>query len=237
MIMALSKKKINYSEQVMADAFGNFLRSATGAAKLTKFDTIAREINCSRGRPDYLGVKLHGSRCFDKPLRAIGEVGAFIFSMLKPTASRTFDYIRSQCGYSDCSIKRTLHNLIDLGYVRTNQDSSAYFFNETHTFARCEIWSFELKLYNARRAVFQAQQSRIFADRSMIIVPPGRENSYTKFDVPLKRFGIGLAVFDTYTLDFQVVMSPGNTKAICRQNQIYTLFQIGASKDSIMISP
>ncbi|GHT46703.1 hypothetical protein FACS189454_08250 [Planctomycetales bacterium] len=231
--MTLSKT-IDYSEQKMADAFGDFLRSATGISKLAEFDTIVREVDCSRGRPDYLGVRLHGGCCFDEPLHPIGEAGAHILSLLKPAVPRTFNYLRSQCVYTDATLKRTLRNLIELGYVKPRQDTSAYFLGEKYRFTQCEIWSFELKLHNARRAVFQAQQSRVFADRSMIVVPPGRENVYAKFDAPLKRFGIGLAVFDLYALDFHIVVSPGNTKAICRQNQIYTLFQIGSLEKNLI---
>jgi hypothetical protein len=227
-MIPLLRKKIDYSEQEMANAFDKFLRLNTIDSGLPPFASVVREAQCSHGRPDFIGVKLRGEYRFNKPLQPIGLVGSFVMSQLKVASPRTWDYLRSRCVYSEFSLKRALRELTDLKYVKfikSLQGNSKYFLNENFNFTDYNIWSFELKLHNTRRAVFQAQQSRIFADRSMIVVPPGKEIVYSKtFRGSLKRFGIGLAIFDLHKSDFSIIIHPEKTKAICKQNHIYTLF-------------
>lgn len=214
----------------MADAFELFLNSGAVASNLTRFSTVAREIDCSRGRPDFLAVKFPNDFQLDFSLRSVGYVGAYILSMLKPISVRTFDYLRSHCTYSESSLKRTLNNLLDLGYVKYSESPSCFVLGEKCCFPQYEIWSFELKLSNTKRAIFQAQQSRIFADRSIIVVPPGRERPFFRYQQSLDRFGIGVAVFDPINLVYEILVPPKNKKASCKQDQIYTLMQIGSAQ-------
>ena len=213
----------------MANAFESFLNSDSAASNITRFTAVVREVNCSRGRPDFLAVKFSDNFQIDSTFQSVGHVGAYILSMLKPIAARTFDYLRSHCVYSELSLKRTLHDLLDLGYIKYAENTSCFVLGEKCCFPQYEIWSFELKLNNTKRAIFQAQQSRIFADRSIIVVPPGRERPFFEHEHSLGRFGIGVAIFDPLTFVYEIVIRPKNKKAMCKQNQIYTLMQITSS--------
>jgi hypothetical protein len=89
-----------------------------------------------------------------------------------------------------------------------------------------QVWAFELKLDKPKRAVFQAQQYRSFAQRVMIVVPPNQYAIYKKFRLAMRRWGIGLATFDPTSLEFVVRRAPRLGHPHSRQHQAYALFQL-----------
>ena len=56
-------------------------------------------------------------------------------------------------------------------------DKGSYILGESSCFLGIEVWAFELKLKDPKRAIFQAQQSRSYAEYSIIVVPPGQERN------------------------------------------------------------
>ena len=103
-----------------------------------------------------------------------GLVAPAILQRLKPAAPRTIDYLVSTLEFGRESIRRSLRQLIERGYVE-QLEGGAYRLANVNQIHTPEIWTFELKLSNPKKAVFQAQQSRAYAERAIIVVPPGQE--------------------------------------------------------------
>jgi len=89
-----------------------------------------------------------------------------------------------------------------------------------------EIWAFELKLDKPKRAVFQAQQYRSFAQNVLIVVPPSQIPLYSKFSLALRRWGIGLASFEPTLSEFQLCRPPRLSQPNSRHQQAYAMFQL-----------
>lgn len=222
-----SNCRFGFSEADMAIAFETFLRSKKRLPKIGSFDKIYREISCCIGRPDFIALRNMSDQETVPFLCVDGLVGPSILSILKPIAPRTLDFVVSRSEFSRNAIRKSLRRLLETGHVEQTE-SGAYRHGKASTGIDIEIWSFELKLINAKRAVFQAQQSRVFADRSLIVIPPGQEGNYKKYHETMKRWGIGLATFDPKTNEFRLARKGRKSKPFSRTHQIYALSRISA---------
>ena len=221
-----SNNQLSFSEADMAIAFRRLLQSRNGLPEIGPFDGVFEEISCRQGRPDFIALRnLSDERSLSFPT-VTGLVGPSILSILKPVAPRTFDYIVQHSEFSTESIRKSLRYLLETKHI-VKTKSGSYHLGRASVGIHVEIWSFELKLNNAKRAVFQAQQSRAFAERSIIVVPPGKEANYVKFEETMNRWGIGLATFSPLTMEFNIVRKGRKAKALSRTHQIYALSQIG----------
>lgn len=218
-------KKINYSEKDMAVSFEQFIHLHSKNCDIGEFDIVATEVDCSHGRPDLIGIKNRQLYSLHMPIYPLGIADSQVLSILSlcPRHISLTD-ILSRCSYNKTTIKSAVSRMIHAGYITENHNQYSCS-NDLMRFVSGEIWSFELKLHNTKRAIFQSQQSRSFAHWSMIVVPPGKDSPYIKYHESIDRSGIGLATFDLYTNTFRIVFPPRKTGATCRQNYIYSLFR------------
>jgi len=224
-----SETRFGYSEQQMADAFLELLRSPGTLPVIGPFDGIYREVSCSHGRPDFIALR-NKTGCEIKPLpKTTGLVDASILGLLTSSSPRTLKYIMQKSEFSADSITRSLRQLLASGHIEKTKIGSYILGSATCQFAT-EIWAFELKLDKPKRAVFQAQQSRAFAERSIIVVPPGQEKNYQRYSETMKRWGIGLATFDPLVNKFSMITRPRKSCAFSRQHQIYVIMGLTQQK-------
>jgi hypothetical protein len=225
-IEASRNRRFTYTEKGMADSFQELLRSREGLPGIGAFDRVYREVNCHQGRPDFLALRNSAFSDVGRIPVAAGIVGASILSMLKPVAPRTLNYITSRSGYTRDAVKRSLRHLQEHNLVEQIQ-SGTYRLGEPLVGSHTEIWSFELKLENPRRAVYQAQQTRAFSEMTIVVVPPTQDKPYEKYSGAMGRWGIGLATFDPTTGEFRLVVRTRKSKVLSRVQYIYTLSQFG----------
>ena len=211
----------------MADAFQKALQSQDGLPDVGMFDAIYREVSCRQGRPDFIALRYLSCVDQHEQLNVPGLVGPSILDNLKPKAPRTFEYLVANMEFARDSIRRSLRQLVEKGYVEQTE-SGAYRLVIVPSERKPEIWSFELKLNNPKKAVFQAQQSRAFAERAIIVVPPGQEKNYKRFRESMRRWHIGLATFDLATGAFRFVRKGRKAQALSRTHQLYALSQMQA---------
>lgn len=224
----MSKSSVNqfgYSENQMADSFVELLQSFAGLPGIGSFDSVYREVKCRQGQPDFIALRNRDSRKKVPVLKLKGIVGPSILSLLKPKSARTLNFLVLNSVYSENSVKRSLSQLLAAGYVEKTKTGS-YILGKIVLELNTEVWSFELKLNNPKRAVFQAKQSRAFADRSIIIIPPGQERNYKRYSETMKRWGIGLATFEPLKKEFRIVRRGRKSRAFSKQHQIYAMTQL-----------
>jgi hypothetical protein len=224
---ALSKGRFDYTEREMADAFMELLQSKEGLPSVGTFDRVYRDVYCYQGRPDF--IALHNKKHIQPPKlpESMGFVGPAILATLKPNATRTFRYLVSHLEFSEGSIKRMLSQLLACDYVE-RVDTGSFRLGDSASWLQVELWAFELKLNNPKRAVFQAQQCCAYANRTVIVVPPGQDKHYMRYHMALTRWGIGLATFNPANRDFKISRRSRIYRAIIPLHQIYALSQIGS---------
>ncbi|MCH7959453.1 MAG: hypothetical protein IID08_04960 [Candidatus Hydrogenedentes bacterium] len=226
-----SNLRFGYSEEEMANAFQSLLQSGNGLPEVGRFDAVYREISCRQGRPDFIAVRYLLRAEPNRRLLVPGLVGPSILNLLKPKAPHTLDYLIAHLEFVRDSIRKSLRQLIDSGHVERTE-SGAYRLGKSSRGQKPEMWSFELKLNNPKKAVFQAQQSRSYAERAIIVVPPGQEGNYERFREAMQRWHIGLATFEPVTGSFRFVRKGRRAKALSQTHQIYALSQIECASRS-----
>ena len=158
----------------------------------------------------------------------IGFVGSSLLSLLKPKAPRTLNHLLRETGYTYDSIRKYLRQLEKSGCVKRTA-TGAYILGSSAAQFKTELWTFELKLKDARRAVFQAQQCKAIAEVTIIVVPPGQARNYERFTESMGRWGIGLATFDFYSGDFVLLKRPRKTKPLSGGHRMYALSRMFSS--------
>lgn len=221
----ISSSQFGYSEKEMAQAFRRLLLSENGLPGVGCFGAIYREISCRQGRPDFIALRYISPSDRDNSINVPGLVGPAILQYLKPKAPRTFDYLVNKLEFGRESIRKSLRLMIESGYIEQLK-SGSYRFAPGMNHEKPEIWTFELKLNNPRKAVFQAQQSRAYSERAIIVVPPGQERNYERFRETMQRWHIGLANFNPITGVFRFVRKGRRSRALSPTQQIYTLSQM-----------
>lgn len=226
-----SRSRFRFTESKMADAFMEILQSSEGLPGIGPFDMVYREISCRQGRPDFIALRYKNSPDAVPLPQANGLAGASILTLMKPKSPRTVEYIVHHSEFSKGTIKRSLRQLLASGHVERTENG-LYRLGKAGARMNTEIWVFELKLDNPKRAIFQAQQSRAFAERAFIVVPSGQEKNYQQYNETIKRWGIGLASFNPVTKEFSVVKRGRRARAFSRQHQIYTMAQLHSCTNS-----
>lgn len=214
-----------YSEEEMAQAFENLLLSKEGLPRAGPFDAVYREVACRQGRPDFIALRYNSPLENRNSISIPGFVGPAILQNLNPTTPRTFEYLAGKLEFCDDSIRKALRMLLEKKLIERSK-KEAYRLTSDIIHEKPEVWAFELKLNNPKRAVFQAQQSRAYAERAIIVVPPGREKNYERFRDPLNRWHIGLATFDPVTGVFRFIKKGRKVRAFSPAQQTYTLSQL-----------
>lgn len=209
----------------MANAFERVLKAPSGLSDIGLFDGIYREISCRQGRPDFIALRNNKNKGILKPPESTGLVGPSILSLLKLKSPRTLNYLVEHSEFSEKSIRQALKELLQTGHVEVTKTGS-YIRGEALDFSKSELWAFELKLDNPKRAVFQAQQCRAYADRVIIVVPPGQEINYRRFNQAMNRWHIGLATFDPDNEEFKIIRRGRSTRSYNIQHRIYAIFQM-----------
>ncbi len=230
--MKKTSSKFSFTESEMADAFQKLLSSSGGLPGIGVFDEIYREINCRQGRPDFVTLRKKVDSIELNSFEHVGLVGSHLLSLLKPTAPRTLQYLHCKTEFSAASVRKSLAFLEKLGYIERTPTGS-YILGGSAIFLKPEIWAFELKLNDSKRALFQAQQYKAFAERVIIVVPPGQTRNYNRFKDAMNRWGIGLASFDPFNGIFTISKRPRKTKPFSRGHRMYAISQMLASHGEV----
>lgn len=216
--------KFAYTEEEMGDAFQRRLRSRTALPGMRRFARIFREVDCQRGRPDFVGVSLERRL----PVRIAKGVGGFataaVLSLLKPESPRRLEYVVRHSGFGREAVTSALRNLLGHGFIERRGDN--YCLASARELFEVDITAFELKLDKPRRALFQAQQYSLFANRVVIVVPPTRLATFDIYQPALQRWGIGLAAFDPARRRFHLSLAPKWNNPVSRQHQAYALLRL-----------
>lgn len=220
--------KCRYTEEQMGDAFLERLTSRRGLPGVGRFTNVYREVDCQRGRPDFVGVKFAKKRLLLNSQRIGGFAVAAILSILKPQSPRRLEYLVGRTGFGRDVIALALRSLLAEGLIEQGE-SRAYTLASACSVFDAEVTAFELKLNKPRRAVFQAQQYCLFAHRVFIVVPPTELGRFAAYLPAMRRWGIGLAGFDPRTKRFTRHIDPRRRdNPASREHQAYAMMRVAS---------
>ncbi len=218
-------RRFPFTEEEMADAFERLLATRKTLSGVGRFSRVFREVDCQRGRADFVALAHGTTRFLTGKNINVKFAGSLLLSFLHEGAPRSLGYLCQHSGLTERTVESAASELAKRKYV-LQTESGSYVLNPKRPLRQAQIWAFELKLDKPKRAVFQAQQYRSFAQGVLIVVPPEQLALYDKFRMVMRRWGIGLASFNPLTEEFVVARRARLGPPHSRHHQAYALFQL-----------
>lgn len=198
------------NEESLADLFARLVWDAIPRKNGCNYPLVMREVDCNRGRADIVCAVFRDST-FD--LHKASQVGtalseltkARILSWLNKSSPRTETYIQEMTGLRQKTIRKHLRGLIEAGLVDTTA-SGLLRLAKSFALPNIEIWSFEVKLVNWKRALYQALRYRGFSHNVVVVMPSERVAA-------LKN---NLMMFNAMNVGLVGINSNGQAKFLCR---------------------
>lgn len=185
------------SELEMAAAFDLSLKA--GQVKgIPNFKLLYREVICQQGIADFVGLtsdEFIKHYTFEK-ISSI-ESSSLVLSLLKQRSGRSKNYLKAKTELSDLTLNRALKELSLSGYILKKEE--LYFLAVQDDIHNDNIWAFELKLSNWKRALFQAFQYKAFANYSVVVFPLEKEKVLYEHLNSFAEFNIGVLLYDAQT--------------------------------------
>jgi len=217
--------ELGYTEDEMATVFEHRLRSRRSLRGIGRFSKIFREVECHRGRPDFVGIISRGKPNELRHQSSHNVASARVLSLLKKRSPRSLSSLTQQMDMKAQTVRHALRQLEASGLVEELANGSFILSGGSAIF-EIETTAFELKLKNPRRAVFQAQQYTLFAQQVWIVVPPSQAQTYDAYRAVLARWGIGLATFSPRSHRFTPIISARRHAPGSREHQAYAMLRL-----------
>lgn len=206
----------------LGEFFQNFIRNNVNSKY--KFDMFLREIESFQGIPDYIGVSI----------RDIGECKSFltnvteenwytvsrILSILSKQKGHTVSFIAKKTGISENSLIRDLCILQNRNILEQDRYGN-YRLAENFVIPKLSIFSFELKLENWKRALFQAIRYKTFSEFSYVVMPKEKVALLKKNIDFFKQSNIGIAVYDERKDTLETIYRATKNKNISKSHLYY----------------
>lgn len=173
------------------------------------------ESTCSDGRADLVCARFGP----DAPivfLRRRADILARplpsrILASLSTDIATTQDQLLSAAGVTLPTLRRTLGELTDAKLVVAEGD--AYCLAAQARIPEVEIDSFEFKLSNWRRALYQATRYRCFSHRVYVVLPPEAIPSAASAKAAFEKVNVGMLLHDEDGYSEQIVQPKRRTPA------------------------
>ena len=223
---------IKLTEYEMAVAFKKMLGKSKENSIFPQFRSIHLEVPNVQGRADILALNknLYHSKALVKlkTVLEIKKVNAFkILALIKTNSPRTEQYILNRSGLSLNTLKMALNQLLEYNIITQNQNNS-YLLMDDLLNLDIDLWAFELKLNNWKRALFQALQFKTYASNVVTVFPMERESILRRNLDVFKRMGIGVIAFDSRSLKIHVLKRPLKIKPKSQAHHLFAISQIVA---------
>ena len=185
------------NEAEFGNSFEKYIKS--NPSYFFTYDMIYKEVESFQGIPDYLGI---------------------ILAFMKKKQFRTPNYIIQNTGLSQNIIIRDLNFLCRLGICEKNNVGN-YRFVEDFEMPIAHIHSFELKMSNWKRALFQAIRYKTFSEYTSIVMPFEKEQILLQNIDSFKERNIGVLLFDAYSCETKMLYRAKKNSTISLQHLYY----------------
>jgi hypothetical protein len=198
--------KNEITEQQMGDAFKQALPFIPG---IPKFPKLYREVECRQGVADFIGLEKEGPSII--PANCSLLSASNIMAILLEGAV-TEEQLIKQTGYGLPTIKRTLNSARKENKIILNKEGqyslAKPLLASSNSSPWSDLWAFELKLHNWRRALFQAAQYLPFSSHSIVVLPFRKKETTEAQKKAFTFMGIGLLLFDAINNNSKWVVTP-----------------------------
>jgi len=205
------------------DSFERVLKASL-VKELPAFERVFREL---QGSADFVGFpheKLIGTYDFSK-LSSL-EHGSLVLSILKYNSGRTKDYIKERTGITDTALNRTLRELKANDFLVKKKN--LYFLSKSFVQESDNIWAFDLKAPNWKRALQQAILYKAFANYVVAVRPFDEEEALQEKLELFAELNVGLLLFNPQSLEHKWLRRPLKDNALSKWQKLFFLGRLSA---------
>lgn len=206
----------------LGEFFQNFIKNNVNSKY--KFDMFLREIESFQGIPDYIGVNIRDVGECKSFLNNVTEENWYtvsrILSILSKQKGHTVSFIAKKTGISENSLIRDLCILQNRNILEQDRYGN-YRLVENFVIPKLSIFSFELKLENWKRALFQAIRYKTFSEFSYVVMPKEKIALLKKNIDFFKQSNIGIAVYDERKDTLETIYRATKNKNISKSHLYY----------------
>lgn len=189
------------------------------------FPNLYDELECMQGIPDFVATT---QNLFKMPIRRRRSISgclqspmsARLASLAKARAPRTTKYLQVAGSFPRPAFQQAIKCLRQSGIIRDLGNGIVV--EEGFVSQEVELWAFELKLENWRRALYQAMQYKAFAHKSVVVMP----HKYVHRVLPhlelFENLGIGLLMLEN-SHDFEFVVQAKKSAPSSLSHYYYAL--------------
>ncbi|HEV2135867.1 MAG TPA: hypothetical protein VGR47_16635 [Terracidiphilus sp.] len=192
----------------------------------------AHESTCSEGRADIVWGRFESGR-------SPKEIRKYSGLLQSPTASRilaalqqqfrsTEDKLLVRIGVTLPVLRRSLHALMDAELIEQSNDKE-YRITRRNRLPGVEICSFELKLKNWHRALYQATRYRSFSHRVFVVMPTDAARAAYKHREMFNKANIGLVAHEASGVS-HVLVRPEKRRPYSSHRTIMAIGMLSDSK-------
>jgi DNA-binding transcriptional ArsR family regulator len=217
------------TEKIVVDNLEELIWDAISKKSVYKYPIIMREVDCHRGRADIVCAVMRKNNVDYSTLKHLGlslsqPAKAKIFSWLDKSSPRSEEYISKVTGLVEKTIRRHLRDLLDLGLVG-HDAIGKWTLGKNFKLPDIEVWAFEVKLHNWKRAFYQALRYRGFSHRITVVMPAENLKMPVKNIELFKEMNVGLMSIDQQgKLEF--IKKPLREKPTSKRHYLYALGQV-----------
>ena len=205
------------------DSFERVLKASL-IKELPAFERLFREL---QGSADFVGFpheKLIGTYDFSK-LSSL-EHGSLVLSILKYNSGRTKDYIKERTGITDTALNRTFRELKANDFLVKKKN--LYFLSKSFVQESDNIWAFDLKAPNWKRALQQATLYKAFANYVVAVRPSDEEEALQEKLELFAELNVGLLLFNPQSLEYKWLRRPLKDNALSKWQKLFFLGRLSA---------
>lgn len=216
------------SEKQFGDLFASrFREGAFDSIVGPRHGPLIGEVSLIQGRPDFVCATYPARQSSRQRAERIGNVissssAASVLGYLKPNAARTTDYVQAKTGLPRSRFQSIVSDLRTERLINTKISSNNQILL-TSNLPPAELYVFELKLEKWQRAVFQALQYRVAANRVAIVMPSDRIHRIEPHAHKLREFGVGVVSLDWEDGSVNTIIHPRKSRPLSLRHHYVAL--------------
>ena len=190
---------------------------------------VLSEFSAKRGRADVICA------IFEKEIediektktlaRSLSEINkARILSLLRKSVGYSEEYLEESLGLSKSTIKKHVRDLLNAGVIK-RIPGQLLKLSKSFNIPKVEIWAFELKLNNWKRAFHQAKRYRGFSHNVVVVMPNGRLNAAKDHIDYFRGMNVGLAGISKDG-ELEYILKPKRKRPSSKGHYLYGLGKI-----------
>jgi hypothetical protein len=187
------------TENQLADAFETFLRERRNNRAFPRLDGIYREVPGIQGVADFVGIQ---SRNWKRRSKRLHEIfadyprgpAAELLALLERPLDRQSVLLKTS--YTKGVLTSVLTRFVEAGIVQRGKNDT-YRVSPRFRLPHFELYFFELKLSKWQRALAQAIQAKMYANKVFCVFPLTAARIVSKRRLIFEQMEVGVLLFDS----------------------------------------